>query len=202
MPLTNYVLDKFVSQQLSQLNECNASNVTERYSQAKHWVSNFVLNSIFGGPVSKEGRSFTFFFLRRAEAAFTEYEYARQALIEFVSAPSKKPFFYFQALHHFEMTITMLWQAYDLTRRVMKKKLFDKGDSSNYEKLNWIYNVSRHFDPLELPVGQIHAVWLNNAGIQTGRYGVSFQELEEFLIEIGSLADSISKAEKPDNTAA
>lgn len=115
MPLTNYALDKFVSQQLSQLTECNASNVTERYSQAKYWVSNFVLNSVFGGSISEEGKTFTFFFLRRAEAAFREYEYARQALTEFVSAPSKKPSLYFRALHHFEMTIAMLWQAYDLT---------------------------------------------------------------------------------------
>lgn len=193
MPLTNYALDKFVSQQLSQLTECSASDVTERYSQAKYWVSNFVLNSIFGGSASKEGRTFTCFFLRRAEAAFTEYEYARQALIEFVSTPLKKPSLYFRALHHLEMTITMLWQAYDLTRRVLKEKLFDKGDSSNYERLNWIYNVSRHFDPSDLPLGQIHAIWLNNAGIQTDKYGVSYQELEEFLIEIGNLADSISK---------
>ena len=194
MPLTNYSLDKFVSQQLSQLTECNASNVSESYSQAKYWVSNFVLNSIFGGSASKEGRTFTFFFLRRAEAAFTEYEYARQALIEFVSTPLKQSSLYFRALHHFEMTITMLWQAYDLTRRILKEKLFEKSDGSNYERLNWIYNVSRHFDPSELPLGQIHAVWLNNDGIQTDKYGVSFQELGEFLVEVGNLADSISKA--------
>jgi|ERR1051326_695679 hypothetical protein len=194
MPLTNYALDKFVSQQLSQLTECNAPNVTERYSQAKYWVSNFVLNSIFGGSVSEEGRTFTFFFLRRAEAAFTEYEYARQALTEFVSAPSKKPSLYFRALHHFEMTIAMLWQAYDLTRRVLKEKLFDKDDGSNYERLNWIYNVSRHINPSELSPGQIHVVWLSNTGIQTDKYEVSFPELEELLVEIGNLADNVSQA--------
>ena|SRR5258706_6844148 len=76
MTLTNYALDKFVSQQLSELTECNAPNAEDHYSQAKFWVSNFVLNSIFGGSASKERRTFTFFFLRRAEAAFTEYEYA------------------------------------------------------------------------------------------------------------------------------
>jgi hypothetical protein len=203
MHLSNYALDKFVSQQLSQLTQCNASKVEERYPQTKYWVSNFVLNSILGSSVSKEGRIFTFFFLRRAEAAFTEYEYARQTLIEYISTSSKMPSYYFRALHHFEMTITMLWQAYDLTRKVLvlKKGLFEKGDGSKYERLNWIYNVSRHFDPSKLPLGQIHMVWLNDGGIQTDKHGVSFQELEEFLVEIGNLADSISKARvKPKST--
>ncbi len=104
MTLTNYALDKFVSQQLSELTECNAPDVEDHYSQTKFWVSKFVLNSIFSGSASKERRTFTFFFLRRAEAAFTEYEYARKTLIEFISEPSKKPSLYFRALHHFEMT--------------------------------------------------------------------------------------------------
>ena len=202
MPLTNYALDKFVSQQLSQLTQCNAPDVTERYQQAKFWVSNFVLNSIFGGSVSQEGRTIAFFFLRRAEAAFTEYEYARHALIEFASATSKKPSLYFRALHHFEMTIAMLWQAYDFTRKIPRRKLFDKDDGSNYERLNWIYNVSRHFNPSELSSDHMHVVWLTNTGIQTDKYGVSFPELEEFLVEIGNLADSISQAKKPDSTEA
>jgi hypothetical protein len=120
------------------------------------------------------------------------------ALMEFVSVPSRRPSLYFRALHHFEMTIAMLWQAFDLTMTVLKEQLFVKNDGSNYQRLNWIYNESRHFDPSKLPLGQIHAVWLNNAGIQTERYGVSFQELEEFLIEIGNLADSISKNESPE----
>ena len=200
MLLTNYALDKFVSQQLSQLTECNVFNVAERYSQAKHWVSNFVLNSMFGGSVLEEGRIFTFFFLRRAEAAFTEYESACQALIEFVNAPSKRPSLYFRALHHFEMTIAMLWQAYDLTKKALNHKLFNKGDGSDYERLNWIYNVSRHFNPLDLPSGQIHVIWLTNAGIQTEKHGVSFPELEEFLVEIGNLANSISQAKRPEDT--
>lgn len=104
MPLSNYALDIFVSQQMSQLTECNAASVAERCKQAKFWVSNFVLNSIFGGSVSQRGRTFAFFFLRRAEAAFTEYEYARLALIEFVSAEPKKPSLYFRASHHFADT--------------------------------------------------------------------------------------------------
>jgi hypothetical protein len=198
MPLTNYALDKFVSQQLSQLTECNAPDISGHYSQAKYWVSNFVLNSIFGGSASKEERTFTFFFLRRVEAAFTEYGYARQALIEFASASAKQPSLYFRALHHFEMTIAMLWQAYDLIGATLDEKhlFFKKGETNSYQRLNWTYNKSRHFSPSELSAENINAIWITNSGIQTEEEVLSYSELENLLLEVGGLAEKISQARK------
>jgi len=207
MPFTNYALDNFVSQQLSQLTQFNAPEVSNRYPQRKFWVSNFSLNSIFGGTVSKESKTFSFFFLRRSEAAFTEYEYACQALKEFVNTTPKSPSLYFRALHHFEMVVSMLSQAYDLHREISNQKRYKKKDGSKYQRLNWVYNKSRHFKPSELSAGNIHVVWLTNSGLQTAEITdksglqtteseLSYSEIESFLIEIGSMADNFCRAGK------
>jgi hypothetical protein len=80
--LTNYSLDRFVSQDLSRLTECYAPDIAGRFPQSSHWIANFVLNSMFGNPVSDEARKFCLAFLRRAEAAFFNYGLARESLIE------------------------------------------------------------------------------------------------------------------------
>jgi len=196
MPLTNYALDKFISQQLSQSTQNNALEVSSRYPQRKFWVSNFSLNSIFGGTVSKEGRTFSFFFLRRVEAAFTEYEYAYEALKAFTTTTPKSPSLYFKALHHLEMVISMMWQAYMLSMKISGQKLFEPDDGSKYERLNWVYNKSRHFEPSELSVDNIHVIWLTNDGVKTEKFEVSYPEIESFLIELGNMADEFSKAGK------
>lgn len=195
MPVSNYFLDKFVSYELSKLTECNAREVSNRFSQSEFWITNFVLNSVFGHQVNESGRRFAFAFLRRAEYAFTEYEYARKALKGFVEAPTERVSLYFKALSHFEMAISMLWQAYSFIIRAIDEKLFAKGDNSAYEKLNNIYNVSRHFNPSALPDEHLHAVRITNDGIHIEGCNLSFAEIEELLLEIGTLADKVSSVE-------
>ncbi|MCG2740704.1 MAG: hypothetical protein L6300_10785 [Syntrophaceae bacterium] len=196
MPLTNYALDNFISQQLSELTEYNALEVSSRYPQKEFWVSNFSLNSIFGGTVSKEDRIFSFFFLRRVEAAFTEYEYACKALGGFISSTPKSSSLYFRTLHHFEMAISMMWQAYDFEIEKSGTPRFAKNDGSNYQRLNGIYNVSRHFNPSDLSAQNIHAIWLTNDGVKTENLEISYSETASFLIELGDMADEFSKAGK------
>ncbi|MDP1624607.1 MAG: hypothetical protein Q8L64_02440 [bacterium] len=196
MPLTNYALDNFISQQLSELTQYNALEVSSRYPQREFWVSNFSLNSIFGGTVSKEGRTFSFFFLRRAEAAFTEYEYACKALNAFTATSPKSPSLYFKALHHFEMVISMMWQAYMIYIKVSGQKLYQSNDGSIYERLNMIYNIFRHFTPSDLSEKNIHAIWLTNNGVKTENFEVTYPEIESSLIEIGDMADNFCKAGK------
>ena len=100
MPFTNYGLDRLVSQDLSKLSQCGAPKVTNRFPESKHWLSNFILNSFLGFQLPPESKRFSFFFLRRAEAAFIEYDYAREALSEYVATSPRKPSLYFRALHH------------------------------------------------------------------------------------------------------
>lgn len=199
MPLTNYALDNFISQHLSQLTQCNAQEVSSRFPQNKFWVSNFSLNSMLGSEYTKEGKTFSFFFLRRAEAAFTEYEYACEALSAFITTKPKSPSLYFKTLYHFEMAVSMMWQAFDQYKKYTNKKIFRTNDGSKYERLNLIYNTSRHFKPSELSVKNIQVIWLTNNGIRIdplkSKYPeieVTYPEIESLLIEIGNMANEYS----------
>src|SRR5215203_6662110 len=152
MPFSNYGLDHLISQELSKLSRCEAPEVTSTFPESKHWVSNFALNSSLCFEVTPEMKGFRFAFLRRAEAAFIEYEYAREALSEYVANRPRKPSLYFRTLHHFEMTLALLWQAYDFTYKATEKKykIYDRGQNSHYERLNDLYNASRKYNP-DLP---------------------------------------------------
>ena len=126
MPFSNYGLDHLISQELSKLSRCEAPEVTSNFPESKHWVSNFALNSSLGFQVTPEMKRFRFTFLRRAEAAFIEYEYAREALSKYVANRPRKPSLYFRTLHHFEMTIAMLWRAYNFARQFTGVDLYPK----------------------------------------------------------------------------
>lgn len=197
MPFSNYGLDNLVSQELSKLSRCGAPEVTKCFPESKHWVSNFVLNSFLRFQVSPEMKRFRFSFLRRAEAAFIECEFARKALSEYVASSPSRPYsLYFRALHHFEMTIAMLWQAYSFARQFTRIDPYKKGDNSPYERLNRIYNDSRYFDH-NLPPNHLHHIWTSNDGIHTANVSLSFEELKESLEEVGQCADSISSEVRP-----
>ncbi|HEX9928039.1 MAG TPA: hypothetical protein VGB02_05765 [Pyrinomonadaceae bacterium] len=196
MPFTKYALDELYSQNISQLTECSAPEVVKYFSQSEHWVANFFLNSVFGCPIDQNGRAFSFAYLRRAETAFLEYEIARKFLVDFINSNHERPSLYLKSLTHFEVTITMVYQAYQLLMRISEEKLFQNNDGSLLERLHKIYNLIRHFNPFELPSKHFHAMWITNDGLQIENCSLSFQELKEIMIEIGEFADRVSEIRK------
>ena len=193
MPFTNHGLDHLISQELSKLSRCDAPEVTSTFPESKHWVSNFALNSFLGFEVTPEMKGYRFTFLRRAEAAFIEYEYAREALSEYVANRPRKPSLYFRALHHFEMTIAMLWQAYAFTIKFTGVDAYKRGDKSRYEHLNQIHNDSKHFDHRQLSSNHLQHIWIRNDGVYSANNNsLTFEEIKECLEEIGRFADSLS----------
>ena len=193
--LSDYATDAFVSQDLSELTTCNALEIVSRFPESPHWIGNFTLNSMFGHQVGMDARRFCLAFLRRAEAAFFNYELAREALSQFAEALKvgpRKTSLYFRALHFFEVCLAMQWQAISLFARLSPEKPFKKGDGSDYEKLNRIYNESKHYDPAGLPPNLLHAVWITNEGISIQDVCLTFGELEGLLVELGNIADHAS----------
>ena len=193
---TDYTLDNFVSQELSKLTTCNVNELTSRFPQSTHWIGNFTLNSRYGRPVNMDARKFCLAFLRRAEAAFFNYELGRQALIEFEESVKqggpKKTSVYFRALHFFETCLATHWQALKLFEKLSNEQPFQQGDGSSTEKLNQIHNKSKHYNPAELPSGQLHAVWITNEGLNIQNVCLTFAELEELMVDLGKTADYTS----------
>jgi hypothetical protein len=194
---SNYALDTFVAPDLSKLTECNIIQMSTYSSQSDHWVSNFLLNSIFRVSVEPKPKQYCIFFLRRAEASFREYEHARFALYDYVNGERERVSVYFEALFHIEDCIAQMWQAFSQSMIFInnvtgkKDRLYERGNGSAYEHLNNLYNISRHAgdnitENSTLPVG------LTNEGIVARDANISFEDFKNLLTEIGDWADKLS----------
>jgi hypothetical protein len=68
-------------------------------------------------------------------------------------------------------------------------KLFETNDGTPHQRLNLIYNQSRHTKVSSLPPGHLHTVWLQNDGIYTDGAALRFDELEDLLRQMGRIAE-------------
>lgn len=195
MPLTNYSLDNFVSQEISSLTKCNAVDLTQKFDQAEHWIENFVLNSIFRIQIKQEHKPFIFAILRRAQMALVEHENGRIALQEYVNGKKDRISLYFRALYHFEIAINLIYQAHELFMKITKVRLFQKNDGTPVERLNRIYNVSKHLEPSNIPDTHLHSVWIKNEGLCISTAMLTFEELAELVKDVCGLADKLSNPE-------
>jgi len=195
MPLTNYSLDNFVSQEISNLTECNAIDLTQAFDQAEHWIENFVLNSIFCVNVKQEYKPFIFAILRRAQMALVEHENGRIALQNYVNGKKDRISIYFRSLYHFEIAINLVYQAHEIFMKIKKGQLFQKNDGTPLERLNRIYNVSKHLEPSTIPDTHLHSMWIKNDGLYISTVMLTFEELADLLMDVCGLADKLSNPE-------
>jgi hypothetical protein len=195
--LSKYALDTFVAPKISELTVCSIPDMSNHSSESEHWVSNFILNSIFRVSVEPRPKQYILFFLRRAETAFREYENARISFQDYVDGRRQRVSVYFKSLFHFETCIAQMWQAIDQTMSFGKRatgettKIYTKGDGSSYERLNNLYNISRYAGD-NIPESGTLPVWLTNVGLEAKDISTSFVELAEILGEIGNMADTFS----------
>lgn len=187
MPLTNYVLDTFVAQDMSKLTACAPQSLAAEFLEHGHWLSSFVMRRILHSHVDEDKAALAFVLVRRAEAALDEWELACEAAKNVL-----KPSGYFKMLRHMENCIATLWQGLEFSRRALSTKLFERGDGNVYERLNWLYNFGRHFDPQELASGNLHRIWISNEGINSREQAVTFAELRETVRMLSNIASQIS----------
>jgi hypothetical protein len=193
MPISNYALDTFVSQHISGLTACAPRDFADEFPGRSSWLNQFILRRIFHNHVPDERAALAFALVRRAEAALDEWEAACGTTTRNMRSPSV----YFKALRHFESCVAALWQGVDLGRRALGTSVFQKGDGSAYERLNFLYNKSRHFDPQALPAGDLHAVWLTNDGMHTREHSITFEEVREILATLARIANGIVAGPEP-----
>ena len=188
MPLSHYALDAFVAQELSKLTSCAPQSLATDFPERRDWLNQFVLRRIFHNHVPEQRAVLAFLLVRRAEAAIDEWELACEAARQGVQTPSG----YFRTLRHLEASLAALWQGLDAGRKALDTRLFEKDDGSVYERLNWVYNKGRHFDPNDLRAGDLHAIWLTNAGIESSENSVTFEEMRGALTSLGRIAATIT----------
>ncbi|MEG4110588.1 MULTISPECIES: hypothetical protein [unclassified Microcoleus] len=198
MPFTAYGLDNFFAQEISALSECNAPDLGDHSAEVGDLIHNFILNSIFTSPIKTEEKPYIFGIIRRVQMALVEYQNGRTLLLLYLNESKKNTSLYFQALSHFEIAVTQLYQAYDFWRQLGKKResketnLFKTRDGSPLQKLNRLYNVSKHLEPSTIPEGNLHHVWISNNGICASEVTMSFTELADLVQEYVAVANAFS----------
>jgi len=195
MPLSLYAYDTFVAQEFSKITECRAKPIAPDFPDHNDWLGNFVLNTIFRTPLPKDKAALAFALIRRAESAIDDYEEARRYLELLVA--KRDISLYFRCLRRFESTVAMVYQSLDFIRKALCVTLFKPGDGSPYERINKIYNNSRHSNPEDLPGDQLHAVWIKNEGLFTEGAELTFEELRQLVFEIASIAGKTARGELP-----
>lgn len=187
MPLSHYALDTFVAQEMSKLTACAPQSLATDFPERNHWFNQFVLRRIFHNHVSDEHAALAFVLVRRAAAALDEWELACEA-----AQDVRNPSGYFKMLRHLESSVSALWQGLDFCRRALEMKLFERGDGSVYERLNLVYNVSRHFNPQDLPSGDLHRLWISNDGLHSRECSVTFSELRDSIKFLAGMVDKLA----------
>lgn len=190
MGISNYALDTFVAQDMSKLTQLSITSLTEEFPNADKWFAQFVLRRIFQAHVPDEKAALAFAIIRRTHAALQEWELASAAAQGDIRSLGT----YFSVLRHLESCISSVWQGLEFARKSLGQELFKKGDDSAYERMNWVYNVSRHFDPEALPQGDLHRVWLSDQAMHTREQTVSFDELREAIRMLARISEKVAGA--------
>jgi len=197
MPPSNYMLDNFVAHKLSLLTECGAPEI----SLQNRWLNCFILTTVFKATPPQKKKAYIFNFLRRSEGAFSAYQQARLAVLEYVQSPRNVISPYFRALLNFEVCISQCYQGYELLKTATGEKLYEPDDKSEMERLQKLYVDSKHMDRMidggKVPTEATVAIWITNEGLESARASVSFTELADLLASMGRLADTLSKLEPP-----
>lgn len=207
MPFTKFGLDTLVAQDISTLSQCNAPDLSRYLAEANDWIPHFILNSTFRVPIDAKYKPFFFGIIRRVLMALIEYQNGRTILLLFLSGNKEDISLYFYALSYFEISVTLLYQAYEFLGKLVKAytgvetKLFNKKDGSPLERLNRIYNISKHLESSTIAEGHLHHVWISNDGICTKENIISFTELADIMEEYINIANSLSNLQLWENAA-
>lgn len=188
MSISNYALDKFVAQDMSKLSQLSIRSLAEEFPNADKWLEQFVLRRIVHAHVTDEKAALALAVIRRTHAALQEWEFASAA----AQGDLRSIGIYFSVLRHLENCISAIWQGLEFGRKSLGQVFFTKGDGSAYERMNWIYNVSRHFDPEALPQGDTHRVWLSDQEMHTREKKVSFDELREAIRMLARISERVA----------
>jgi len=126
------------------------------------------------------------------ESTFREYALARDQTLMYLKNPDAVTA-YLAAIGHWEVFLSHAYQAYRLLAR-NQKILFKQGDGSILERLNLLYNWSKHAEKAieagQLPAEGTLAVGLTNNGLRSADSRLTYDEMAEMLEELARWSDA------------
>lgn len=191
------LLNEFAPQ-ITDLTECNMPDLSAHKALSQTWLSLFILNSSFFAKYPDPFHKYTIAFLRKTEYAFKNYFISRDALSSFVSTPiltNDKPqeqlSVYFECLHHLEVSISLIDQAYCVFAEIIANgKFWKKGDGSALEKINLLHNHIKHAEDRinNALVQPGYHIWLTNSSVCCEKGSISYSEITQTLLELAENA--------------
>jgi hypothetical protein len=189
---TNDFLDKYVAPGYSAFTAATIPDMSAVSQEQEHWVANFILNVSLRVTVDDDSRRTWYNFLRQAESAFVEYEDARLLTLDHIAEPKIRR--YIKAIGHWEQFLSESYRAWAVLVRG-KKALFDEGDGSILQRLNLLYNRTKHVESAiksgQLPPDGTLPVWLTNDGLEAVDAKLTFAEMTDMLIDLAKWADAV-----------
>jgi hypothetical protein len=194
MPLSDDAKDRYIVPGMSAFTTATIEDMSETSAEQKHWVGNFLLNSIFRARVNGPTKPTLLNFLRRADAAFDEYSLARSRTLAYLASPNAV-MEYLAAITHREVFLSQAYQAYCILD-MGQGSLFRKHDGSVLERLNLLYGRAKHIEKAIAAVGQLPengtlAIWLTNDGLRSTDSYLTFGETAEILRDLARFADTL-----------
>lgn len=169
VPFSDHALDRFVGTKLSEFAAAEIEDMSNFDPEQGSWVDNSILNNAFRGEHRYPYRQHAFALLRRAEVSFREYELARSQT-ECYLRGGRSVSQYFIALSHWENVLASSYvccMSFQKFARLGKFDLFEPKDGSPLQRLNALYNLSKHAVDSQYPPESTLALWLDNTGLSS-----------------------------------
>jgi hypothetical protein len=194
-------MDTFVAPHYSAFTAATIPEVPVEDQAQEHWVANFLLNASLRARLDSDTQRAFYNFLRRAEAAYSEYGEARQLTIDHLADPGARR--YIRAIGQWERFLSDFDRAWEVLVRG-KPVLFEKNDGSIFQRLRRLYNCTKHIEfgdePPEPGSSAILPVWLTNDGLEAIDAKMAFAEIADLLTDLakwaGAVQDPITMREK------
>ena len=195
MPLSAYAKDNFIAPDMSSFTTAKIKDMAKTSAEREHWLYNYILNSLLRVEIDERLRQTLFNFLRRTQFAFREYALAREQTAAYLKRASNAAPSYFIAIGRWETVLSHTWQAYELLVGTEKRALFEPNDGSALQRLNLLYNRSKHVKTAinagQLAPGSTLAVWLANEGLRAVDGQLTFDEIARILEELAVWSDAV-----------
>ena len=188
---TNDFKDKFIAPEISWFTEASIHDLSRLQER---WLVSFILNSGLVVQLDDATRRTLYNFLRRVEGAFREYSSARQMTMAHLANPNPDAVSeYIIAIGHWEAFLSQAYQAWCLLARG-QQILFTQGDGSTMQRLNLLYNRTKHAEKAitaeQLPPDGTLPVWLKNDGLHSVETSLTFEEIAEMLEDLAVWAEA------------
>ena len=193
------IINTRIAPNISNFNSANIPELTNKFSQAKHWLTNHFLNSVLRDGFKPPNKQVVISYLRRAQNSFLEYHIARSATYEYLEKNdplNPNLMKYYEAITHWEYFILQYAMAIDLFNWLnLGEKAFAKNDGSKDQRLYDMANAIKHL-PSDITSGQCkeeHSIplWIENNGLKSFQYAITFVEVSEALRELSTIADEL-----------